>query len=413
MRKDILTTTLTGILTISMGMTALAGWEQEGTNWKYNDNGTYAANGWKWIDGNNDGIAESYYFDSNGILAKNTTVEGYTVNADGAWVVEGKVQTQSVATNNGNARAADTGNYDPQYPLAGMLDQLGLNFAHHNEMNTDALYWSANYTNWTQGYGSDSLNFNLAKAKAENNLRYLYTPNDYNEMLAIAKLAGRTDINIPYADEAKAEALANNIRKFFELFPNWKSASDYEKACHIAIWIGQADYDENYGGAYNCLVNKKCACSGYWAAANLLAHCVGLEAMMAGDVLNHAYPVFNINGTWLSYDPATRGLKSETFWIYDMYYQSPNEAIYQGKRRTKDDLDKFPNSLARYFYDKGYTVPTRLGNKFDSSIITKVGRYRDHLDFGLYENSGETSSEDALKVKDPCGKLQVGNIYSN
>ena len=45
MKKQVLTVFMAGILTASMGMTALAGWEQEGNNWKYNDNGAYAANG--------------------------------------------------------------------------------------------------------------------------------------------------------------------------------------------------------------------------------------------------------------------------------------------------------------------------------------------------------------------------------
>ncbi len=45
MRKQVLTVFMAGVLTASISMTALAGWEQEGTNWKYNDNGAYAANG--------------------------------------------------------------------------------------------------------------------------------------------------------------------------------------------------------------------------------------------------------------------------------------------------------------------------------------------------------------------------------
>ena len=138
MKKQVLTVFMAGILTASMSMTALAGWEQEGTNWKYNDNGNYAANGWYWIDGNNDGIAESYYFDNTGILARDTTVEGYTVNADGAWTVNGEiqtrtdvgvVQTQSVAVNNGNAATGGVNHnagYDPAHPLAGKIDEWNL-----------------------------------------------------------------------------------------------------------------------------------------------------------------------------------------------------------------------------------------------------------------------------------------------
>lgn len=48
-----------------------------------------------WIDGNNDGKAECYYFDSVGYMLVNTTTpDGCTVNADGAWTQNGVVQTQ-------------------------------------------------------------------------------------------------------------------------------------------------------------------------------------------------------------------------------------------------------------------------------------------------------------------------------
>lgn len=133
MKKQVLTVFMAGILTASMGMTALAGWEQEGNNWKYNDNGAYAANGWYWIDGNNDGIAESYYFDNTGILARDTTVEGYTVNADGAWTVNGEIQTrtdvgvvQTQGVASGNTGVNHGANYDPAHPLAGKIDEWNL-----------------------------------------------------------------------------------------------------------------------------------------------------------------------------------------------------------------------------------------------------------------------------------------------
>lgn len=56
--------------------------------------------GWNWIDDNNDGVYECYYFDATneatlGQLKKNTTVEGYKVNAKGQWVNDaGTVQTK-------------------------------------------------------------------------------------------------------------------------------------------------------------------------------------------------------------------------------------------------------------------------------------------------------------------------------
>ncbi len=133
MRKRIITIILAGILATSMSITAFAGWEQEGTNWKYNDNGTYAANGWIWIDGNNDGIAESYYFNDAGYMLVNTTTpDGYTVNADGAWTVNDVVQTQGAAVNTGSASTGGVNHsagYDPAHPLAGKIDEWNLRLA--------------------------------------------------------------------------------------------------------------------------------------------------------------------------------------------------------------------------------------------------------------------------------------------
>jgi hypothetical protein len=86
-------------LSLGCAMTAFAGeWQQpsEGT-WKWkNDDSTYAANGWYWLDGNQDGIAECYYFNESGTLLTNTTTPDlYTVNGDGQWTVNGVVQTQA------------------------------------------------------------------------------------------------------------------------------------------------------------------------------------------------------------------------------------------------------------------------------------------------------------------------------
>lgn len=70
------------------------GAEPNQDKWWYDfDNGSYAANGWQWIDGDNDGVSECYYFDAEGwMLADTVTPDGYTVNADGAWTENGVVQ---------------------------------------------------------------------------------------------------------------------------------------------------------------------------------------------------------------------------------------------------------------------------------------------------------------------------------
>lgn len=91
--------------TTLMASTALAGTWRNGADanqgkwWYDNGDGTYAQNGWQWIDDNNDGLAECYYFDSEGWLYTDTvTPDGCLVNANGAWVENGQVKTKAAAT---------------------------------------------------------------------------------------------------------------------------------------------------------------------------------------------------------------------------------------------------------------------------------------------------------------------------
>lgn len=95
MKKRLVAAALTAVMSMAMGMTAFAGQWQTSANgwWWQEDNGSYPTSQWKWLDGNQDGIAECYYFNADGyMLANTTTPDGYQVNSDGAWVVDGGVQ---------------------------------------------------------------------------------------------------------------------------------------------------------------------------------------------------------------------------------------------------------------------------------------------------------------------------------
>lgn len=96
MRKSLKVLVLVGVLSIASTFTSLASWEQVGTQWKYSENNGYVSNGWYWLDGDSNGVAECYYLDVNGILAVSTTVESYTVNENGAWTVNNVVQTKVI-----------------------------------------------------------------------------------------------------------------------------------------------------------------------------------------------------------------------------------------------------------------------------------------------------------------------------
>lgn len=124
------------------GLKAYAGeWRQDETGfWYQEDDGSYPINSWKWIDGNGDGIAECYFFDRSGYLAVNTTTpDGYTVDENGAWVLDGVVQTRSAeeaaslpetAGGSGPSRvtapAEDQDQTDSQTSVTGSLNIGGL-----------------------------------------------------------------------------------------------------------------------------------------------------------------------------------------------------------------------------------------------------------------------------------------------
>ena len=86
------------------------GWQKNETGWWYGTNATgttWYHDGWQWIDGNKDGISECYYFTPNGYIVTNgKTPDGYDVNADGQWTINGVVQTIGAAA----AQATGTAN---------------------------------------------------------------------------------------------------------------------------------------------------------------------------------------------------------------------------------------------------------------------------------------------------------------
>lgn len=94
---------ITTAMAVSMAFPALAGeWVQDPSrpanvngisNWWFrNDDGTYPKDTWAWLDGNKDGVYESYRFDGNGWMYASAKVDGYDVDASGAWVDGGRVQ---------------------------------------------------------------------------------------------------------------------------------------------------------------------------------------------------------------------------------------------------------------------------------------------------------------------------------
>lgn len=129
-------------MTMGAGFTSLAaGWQSDANGWWWQDDcGRYYADGWVWLDGNHDGIAESYCFDARGYLYVGTTTpDGYEVNADGAWVKDGVVQTKTTTVTTDASKSNQNDDYSGTYVTSYAIYVLTYNKS-TNSIHEKAIY---------------------------------------------------------------------------------------------------------------------------------------------------------------------------------------------------------------------------------------------------------------------------------
>lgn len=268
-------------------------WKQDNAGWWYQeDNGSYPANTWKWIDGNNDGVAECYYFNEKGYMLSNTTTpDGYQVNATGAWVVNGVVQTQATGS---TGNAAHSGNYDPAHPLAGKIDEWNLRLA-DNGYNPNSEICSIN-----------------VQAMLTNQMDKYYA-------VPVGESVDQYGDHIYISAEDYNNALITE-QALYNWFCNWLNSIDFQNMSEIQRLkeiqkvLSQCKYDNNYNqeykrdGYYTVFIEKKGICGEFTMAAKSLAKAVGLECIVKG-YGNHAYYFIKADNLW--YEGSNNGINVE------------------------------------------------------------------------------------------------------
>ena len=284
--KRFLATALAATMVMGTSMTSFAaGWQQNGTGWWYGtnaDNSTWYSNGWQWIDG------KCYYFDGNGYMLTNTTTpDGYTVDASGAWVINGVVQTQGTGTETNTI-----------YPLAGMLDQLGLNdtgvegWSDMNDNMINGPYLPSTgkyrYTN----FGEASLS---AFACALSGTPYHDYWNEVTDPVQI--IAGFNGVSY-----AEAQQMVEIVRNFLNSF-DWKNADDMTKASKAAELVTSGASYGNAGAGYvsGILLDHSGGCNHFAATYHLLTRLMGMDSLHVVKV-GHEINFVKINGTWYEFD---------------------------------------------------------------------------------------------------------------
>lgn len=267
---------LAALMTVGSGMTTFAGqWEQTGSDWKYmQDNGTYATNGWQWIDG------KSYYFDANGIMAKNTTVDGYTVNADGQWVVDGVVQTQGSTSGDSTGTSVNhNAGYDPAHPLAGKIDEWNLRLPYQ--------YIGPMYI----------CNTNVQAMLTGQMDQYYAAP--------VGESVNPSTGTTIYTSQEDYDYARMTEQALYNWFCNWLNGMDFEnmsemdKAKEIQKVMAQVEFlteDNEVGNSqYKILIEKKGACGACAVTATSLAKALGLKSAVSGTG-NHAVYYIQVDG---------------------------------------------------------------------------------------------------------------------
>ena len=207
------------------------------------------------------------------MLANTTTPDGYTVDATGAWTVNGVVQTQSTEQTSGTVHHNE--NYDPAHPLANMIDKWNLRLtAESNALNT---LYIAGLPN--------------VHALLTNQMEYYVEPSGYG------------------ADEQKETEQA-----LYNWFCNWLNGMDFEnmsemdRAKAIRDVLGSATYslvsEDTYIGQYwleksdpyRVIILKKGRCAEFAMTARYLAKSMGLKSAVYGSG-EHAVYYIQVDGT--------------------------------------------------------------------------------------------------------------------
>lgn len=252
----------------SQAMPAMAAeWKQNEIGyWYQEDNGSYPTNSWKWING------RCYYFDSNGyMLASTTTPDGYTVDATGAWTVNGVVQTQSTGQTSGAVHHNE--NYDPAHPLKNKVDE-----------------WHLRLTPESNGLNTNYITNPNVHAMLTGQMEYYVEPTGYG------------------VEEQKETEQA-----LYNWFCNWLNGMDFEnmsemdRAKAIRDVLGSASYslvsEDTYIGQYwlekndpyRVIILKKGRCAEFATTARSLAKSMGLKSAVYGDG-DHAVYYIQVDG---------------------------------------------------------------------------------------------------------------------
>lgn len=368
--------------------TQAASWKQESGIWKWQkDDGSYEKNGWQWLDGNKDGVAECYYFDSNGHMLANTkTPDGYQVNENGAWVENGSVQTKNTKTTTSVSVSADT---TVSVPNGNWLKGLGENSNKWWWMNENGSYptnqwvwldgnkdgvaecyyfdangWAVMAGTTPDGYqvdgdgrwvennavktrkavhssttnskksssGGSSSGGSSSKGSSSSSSSNSSFEDSYNDDSVRYGANDAYTGNYGKMTSSQRQEVEDAIEQFKQEH-DISSKDDLQKELEIIKWLaGNCEYKSSkntwtYSTAYSCIVNGEAQCAGYADAFLQTAKACGLEARYVYNT-THAWNLVKLDGEWYHVDVTWEDSSANSL-LKDKYINRTDEQIKQ------------------------------------------------------------------------------------
>lgn len=249
-----------------------------GKYWFDNGDGSYRKSGWHWLDGNKDGVAECYYFDNDGWLVAGKTVENYTVDADGAWTINGVKQTKNSGLSNGKSSvtySTSGGGSSSRSSGGGGSSSGGNNGTTSNKNTTTEDDLFSNYSDKVTTGGTEYENGPSHGG---------YWSRDWT---------------------SEMESATNEVVSEFKSTYITSDMSDFEKEIQIIRYmVENCSYNketENSWSAYGALVEGEAKCMGYADAFMVLGKACGLDVRYIVSK-THAWNLIKLDGKWYHVD---------------------------------------------------------------------------------------------------------------
>ncbi|HIX14336.1 MAG TPA: hypothetical protein H9740_01180 [Candidatus Hungatella pullicola] len=263
-----------------------------------------SAAGWQWLDGNGDGMAECYYFNPFSIPAgemasSQTTPDGFQVDENGAWIMEGKIVQKPVSISpeaNGqrsgkdSQKTADTG-------------RESLENEEKPKEKDSGDVWEI----WGEKEAAPNNPFYIRNKDTDSREELRQYGIDDNKI--ICAVLGEMSV--------KRDDLNHREQDIYDLALEFsrqhQGKSEYELVTEILryLWT-QSIYGggkaENAFSPYGVLCQGKGVCQSYARSFKILANCCGLDCFYADSVnMNHAWNKVKVDGQWYNIN-STRAL---------------------------------------------------------------------------------------------------------